>query len=200
MRANAKLVLEGASVLLVPYEKEHVVQYNRWMQDATLQELTGSEPLTLEEEYEMQRSWREDEKKLTFILLDPTLPDTEGTGQHGGGMAGDVNVYFHDYLDPGTGEIEVMVAEPQCRRKGIASEALGIMMHYGAEDLGVQRYEAKIKEHNAASIAMFEKLGYSFVSRSEAFGEVTYEYVVTPEARAALAARCAGVKRRPYAG
>lgn len=36
------------------------------MQSKELQELTASEPLTLEQEYEMQRSWREDEKS-TFL-------------------------------------------------------------------------------------------------------------------------------------
>ena len=31
------------------------------MKSKELQELTASEPLTLEEEYEMQKSWREDD-------------------------------------------------------------------------------------------------------------------------------------------
>lgn len=60
MRHNANLVLQGQRVVLVPYRREHVALYHTWMQDPELQELTASEPLSLQEEYEMQASWRED--------------------------------------------------------------------------------------------------------------------------------------------
>ena len=39
------------------------------MKDPFLLEMTGSEPLSLEEELEMQESWRTDDMKCTFILL-----------------------------------------------------------------------------------------------------------------------------------
>ncbi|KAF9573060.1 N-acetyltransferase 9, partial [Lunasporangiospora selenospora] len=51
----------GEKCVLVPYLKRHVEHYNKWMQSPELLEMTASEPLTIEEEYEMQRSWREDE-------------------------------------------------------------------------------------------------------------------------------------------
>lgn len=50
----------GKKVILVPYMKEHVPKYHEWMQDPFLLEATGSEPLTLEQEYEMQLSWTQD--------------------------------------------------------------------------------------------------------------------------------------------
>lgn len=52
--------LEGAKVILVPYMKEHVPKYHQWMQDPALLQATGSEPLTLDQEYQMQLTWTQD--------------------------------------------------------------------------------------------------------------------------------------------
>lgn len=43
--------------------------YHEWMQDPFLLDATASEPLTMEQEIEMQKEWRDDEKKCTFIIL-----------------------------------------------------------------------------------------------------------------------------------
>jgi Acetyltransferase (GNAT) domain len=45
------------------------------MKDPSLLEATGSEPLSLEEEVEMQQSWRDDPKKCTFIVHATQLMD-----------------------------------------------------------------------------------------------------------------------------
>ena len=40
----------------------YVIRYHEWMQDPVLRSQTASEPLTLQQEYEMQLSWMRDEE------------------------------------------------------------------------------------------------------------------------------------------
>ena len=289
MRLNAQTTLVGKKCVLVPYTgrdaagvdgaasekagttgKDLVPVYHSWMKSAEIQELTCSEPLSLEEEYAMCKSWQEDANKLTFIvcarvsgsekgLLSPdALPEREevetllpvadgqnatgskarapvvhrgetfrvktgGSGSDSDSAAekteeltlfpcGDVNMYYDssadkdpveygDHADSAAqtvfAEIECMTAESCCRRRGIAAEAVELMLGFvrgkaaearsgsggsssgvdganPAEDLQDLRYvRAKILEQNTGSIALFEKrLGFEEYCRKEIFGEV----------------------------
>jgi len=79
-----------------------VTTYHEWMKDEEIQVATASEPLSLEEEYEMQRKWRNDHDKLTFIICEPLSPkEVEELGEIEGGvqdapkrMIGDVNLFI----------------------------------------------------------------------------------------------------------
>ena len=163
MRDNWELALHTSSCILVPYRRHHVQQYHTWMQSTSLLEATASEPLSLEEEYEMQQSWRDDPKKCTFII--------QGKRQDNSiCMIGDTNLFFNDPEDPLSAEIEIMIAEPDFRRKGIATAALRSMMAYAHTHLGVARFVAKIGYDNVSSLAMFtskERLGYTVFEKHD---------------------------------
>ena len=99
MKINSTTKITGDKVILVPYRKHHVEKYNKWMSLKEIQELTSSEPLTLEEEYKMQKSWQEDEDKLTFIVLRRDLYDSStgnDTEKELLSMVGDVNVFLYE--------------------------------------------------------------------------------------------------------
>lgn len=125
--------------------------------------LTASEPLSLEEEYAMQESWRDDPKKCTFIILSNTLFRPNATedelmteDEEIRLMCGDVNLFFNNIDNENDVEIEVMIAERDCQRKGFAREAVLLMMRYGIT-LGVQRFYAKISSSNLPSRNLFER-------------------------------------------
>ena len=154
----------GDKVTLVPYHKSHVPIYHEWMKDPFLQETTASEPLTLEQEFEMQVSWETDPCKCTFIL------------EVGDVMVGDVNLYmFLEDDQKRCAELEVMVALPAYRSKGLGTEAVQRMMHYGINVLQIQKFMVKISSDNLPSLAMFNKLGFRATSTSIVFNETTFE-------------------------
>lgn len=44
-------------------------RYHSWMQNTELLRLTASQPLTLDEEYQMQQSWMMDDDSKVFIYI-----------------------------------------------------------------------------------------------------------------------------------
>lgn len=204
MKQNYETCIVGSKCILVPYRRVHVDRYHGWMQSPSLLEATGSEPLTIEEEYEMQKSWRVDAKKCTFIVLERNgltrdIPASGGRDDkfvtdNVGAMVGDVNLFFseEDEEDVGDGEdqvaaedaethfrlqaeLDIMIAEESARGQGIGLEASCLMMLYGVHELGVRRFFCKINEDNNSSLALFRKLKFVECDYAACFKQYEYE-------------------------
>ncbi|XP_023287092.1 N-acetyltransferase 9 [Seriola lalandi dorsalis] len=197
MKVNENTLLEGHRVVLVPYNAEHVPRYHEWMKSPELQQLTASEPLTLEQEYDMQQSWREDDDKCTFIILDKQRWADPGVEEEQC-MVGDVNIFLTDPTDPSLAELEIMIAETSYRGRGIGKEVIRMMMCYGATKLGVKKFQAKIGLDNEVSIGMFKKLHFQEVSVCKVFKEVTLEMTVDECVRTKLLDDTTFMKERDY--
>lgn len=95
--------------------------------------------------------------ECTFILLDKANPSSLPPSFSTSSMVGDVNLFFNDQdNDLSIAEIEIMIAEPRARGKGMGKEGVGMMMRYAVDKLGVKRFYCKISEDNLTSLRMFE--------------------------------------------
>ncbi|XP_029384202.1 alpha/beta-tubulin-N-acetyltransferase 9 [Echeneis naucrates] len=198
MKVNENTLLEGHAAVLVPYKAEHVPRYHEWMKSAELQQLTASEPLTLDQEYDMQKSWREDNDKCTFIILDKQRWADPGVEEEQC-MVGDVNIFLTDPTDASLAELEIMIAEPSYRGRGIGKEVMRMMMCYAVTKLGVKKFQAKIGLDNEVSIGMFKKLHFQEASVCKVFKEVTLKMMVDESVRTRLQSDAAFMKELDYA-
>lgn len=179
MRLNSETRIVGKKVVLVPYRKCHVPKYHEWMESEELRHLTASERLSLDEEYEMQQTWLNDDDKCTFIVLDRETYDSSQDDVRS--MVGDVNLFLNDTDDRQKAEIEVMIAEEKYRGRGLGRESVLAMIFYGIERLQMERFSAKIGYNNRTSLLLFQSLSFTEVSRSDVLEEVTLELVVTEQ-------------------
>lgn len=173
MRQNADTVLVGRRCVLVPYEAKYVARYHAWMQNEELLRLTASERLTLDEEKSNQQSWRHDEKKLTFIILERAKCFLKRDDRFpASAMAGDVNAFLTVADEPASCEVDVMVAASAMRRRGVGREAVRLFMRYCREALNLMTFVAKISATNQASLKLFEGLAFTKTNYVKAFDEV----------------------------
>ena len=86
-------------------------------------------------------------------------------------MVGDVNLFLHPYLYPAA-ELEVMIAHSPSQRRGIATEALHLLMAFARTSFHVHSFIAKVGGANDASLRLFrERLGFEDVAYVDVFDE-----------------------------
>ena len=156
---------------LVRYTPDFVEQYYDWfVKFPELLNLTGTEPFSLQDEIENQRITSEDPFKVVFLIKDLD-----------GMLVGDVNCFItqdnsDESLDFVIGEINVMIAEPSARRKGLASESIKVLMEFVEKKFPeINSFIAKIDFENLSSQNLFKSLGFTEVGRSSYFKEIRFE-------------------------
>lgn len=67
------------------------------------------------------------------------------------------------YVDPisGHAELGVMLAEPEYRGRGLAQEAMRLIIDYAFSELRLHRLYARVARDNEASLKLFRQLGFT---------------------------------------
>lgn len=84
-------------------------------------------------------------------------------------MVGDINIFIHDNI----GELTTMIADSQWRRRGLAEEAVLMMMRFAFQMIGLRAFEVKISMDNVSSMKLFQKIGFVVTSQCNKFHEYT---------------------------
>ncbi|EPS43066.1 hypothetical protein H072_2942 [Dactylellina haptotyla CBS 200.50] len=163
MRLNESVAVITNKLVFLPYEASHVETYSEWMGSEAIREATASERLSLAEEYAMQKSWREDADKLTFILSLPS-DGIKAAASHDGPLKnyivvegvddkpeiliGDVNLFLYEDDEEEevegqergpvemVGEVELMIARPEFQGRGLGKLAVIIFILYVLQHQG----------------------------------------------------------------
>ena len=69
------------------------------------------------------------------------------------------------------------VIDPRWRHQGIAYEVCSAIMEYAAEHTDFERLNALTEADNVASIALLEKLGFTYLEDTDVSGNMTRRYV-----------------------
>jgi len=143
----------------------------------------------------MQRCWREDHDKLTFIIClpldDQQLEILPGASDSPNRMVGDVNLFLSPAdEDPEgyIGELELMIAPSSKRRQGLGRSAILVFLNYiqkhfvdilaeyrqteYLDRMSLLQMRVKIGSKNEKSIKLFESIGFVKVQEgANYFGE-----------------------------
>lgn len=194
---NESCAVFGTSLVLVPYLPHHVDRYHRWMSDPDILHDTCSEQQTMEEEIENQRDWLKASDKLTFIILAPS----EVAGLPRYTPVGDCNLFQILNADENEMEVNVMVAEGAFRGKGVAREAVSLLMSYAMDQMDQKVFVAKILNTNAPSKCLFEKsksLAFTAWKEVSAFNETHYLRRFEDSASCSNFMKGCGYRLQPY--
>lgn len=139
----------------------------------------------------MQRTWRQDSDKLTFISCKPCEGD-RSQFESIDSIVGDVNLFLlENEEDSGdvslVGELELMIAEKDNQHRGFGKASLLVFVRYifahekeiidayfaeprdVAKSTSLAYLRVKISETNARSINLFESLGFTKTAVSPNF-------------------------------
>lgn len=145
--------------------------YHDWLQDPHLQEMTATEPVDLQTEYDYQQELAHSTDStrpylISYECVEFTKLIQEKESKK---LVGDINLFFNHEED--SAELNIMIADADARRKNLASEALVLVMVYAVQRYNVRQFFVKVLGHNEAALRFFEKHGFKRDGLVDAFGE-----------------------------
>lgn len=148
---NCKITLEGDRITLTSFNSEHTEQLVKWRNDEDIiRYFLNPNPLKTEDHLNWyNNSYLLDDDRIDFVITDKQSGEAAGT-------AGIKNIAS------GNIELSYAVGNRAARGKGLAKEAVKMLMDFAKKEYGATRASACIHEENAASRGFIINLGFSY--------------------------------------
>ncbi|TXT64754.1 MAG: Spermidine N(1)-acetyltransferase [Promethearchaeota archaeon] len=142
--------LDGDHICLVPIKKEHLDLYVKWMNNPRVRRLARSTTPTTKEDIEKRFEVQKKKIKDSFYFEIFHKQDKK--------LIGDCGFNNISWIDR-RGNIGLGIGEPKYWNKGIASEAVNLLLKYGFDELNLFKIYADIFSPNIGSWRCAEKVG-----------------------------------------
>lgn len=171
---NTNFFLKGEQIYLrVLEEADATDHYLKWLNDYEVMKFTESrlKPHTIESLKNDIRNMNND-NNITFAMV-----EKDGNKHIGNIKLGNIN-WVHRYADIG-----LVIGEKDFWGKGIAKEAIGLVVDYAFKIINLRKITAGIYVNNVGSLKTFQKSGFkqAYIEKEKYFFEGKYIDSITLE-------------------
>lgn len=106
-------------------------------------------PLTEEQTAEMLKTWHDGDRYMLFSIVNKATDKVIGL----------INFDDIDWTNRYS-EVGIGLAAPGVRGKGLALEAMGLLIRYAFDEMDLERLFARVIDGNESSLKLFERAGF----------------------------------------
>lgn len=147
---NRDLIIEGDKVILTSFKPEHAGTLVKWRNRTdVIQYFLNPNPLKMEDHLNwFNNFYLLDDDRIDFVITDKASGIEAGT-------CGIKNIASKNV------ELSYAIGESDMRGKGLAAEAVMILMDFAEREYGAECAVACVHEENAASRGFIKRLGFT---------------------------------------
>lgn len=143
------VVIRGTNVTLRPFQERDIPHLLKWGLDPELaQWLEGDYPDTDDGYVEWLQNLKSDRHRKAFAME-----------WSDGRLIGDIEL-DHIAWRSGDAELRVRIGEGDFRGRGYGTEAVGLMVGHGFQNLNLRRIYLRVFQFNRRAIASYRKVGF----------------------------------------
>lgn len=148
---NRDIILDGENITLTSFGPQHAEQLVKWRNDENIiRYFLNPNPLKMEDHLDWyNNSYLYDDDRIDFVITDKESGEAAGT-------AGIKNIASKNV------ELSYAIGNTNMRGKGLAKEAVIMLMDFAKNEYGAEKASACIHEENAASRGFILNLGFSY--------------------------------------